>query len=50
MMNTKAVAFTLEDVKRRIPTYAKRDSANAKEIHRELLKMEAILAQEKDRA
>lgn len=47
MMKTDAAAFTLADVRRRIPTYAQRTSDNAKAIHRELLKMEKILEQEK---
>jgi hypothetical protein len=45
-MNTTKEAFTLQDIKRYIPTYAKRSSDNAKQIHRELLNMKAILEKE----
>jgi len=46
MMDTKETAFTLQDVKRRIPTYRDRGSANARQIYLELLKMQAILEKE----
>jgi len=47
MMNTKATAFTLSDVKSRIHTYKSRNSENGKAIYRELLSMQAILEKEK---
>lgn len=46
MMNTTKTAMTLQDVKRYIPTYHRRNTENARQIHRELLKMQAILEKE----
>lgn len=46
MMNTTKTAMTLQDVKRYIPTYRNRNSDNAKEVYKELIKMQAILEQE----